>query len=42
MKFTFTEVGPAIVGEYAQQLQNDFKFKASKLFANITTFVKIH
>ena len=41
MKFTFTDVGPAIVGEYARQLQNDY-FKASKLFANITTFVKIY
>ena len=30
-----------IVREYTQQLQNDY-FKASKLFANITAFVKIY
>ena len=40
-KFTFTNVGPTIVTEYARQLQNDY-LKASKLFANITAFVKIY
>ena len=35
------QVDPIIVREYSRQLQNDY-FKASKLSANITAFVKIY